>query len=425
MLLVSFKRILDADITRKSLHTIATKVGLMGADFIINVLITRVLGPEGRGLVALAGASSGVVCQVGLLGLHNANCHFAAKPGYPLHVLLASSTLLSATVGLAVVVMVGVLNQLAPSLLPVQGILLLLILIGAPFQMLEIQLNSLLLGMQRVYEANHLELFVRTTLLLSLSALLLTDRVTAETVYGMVIFFAIAGAGLLLFQVRKQVRQRLSLSMLRLRELLQYGLKSYLAAMLSFLVLRLDLFLIAYMLGTASAGHYAAALAILNALYVIPVSLSQMTFAKLSAMSKWSDKVRLTKQVTLGSAVLMVPILGIAAITADWFFPLIFGGAFEPSAEPFVYLLPGIFVWSLESVVRKLYTSDGYASWVVWAWAVALAINLVLNLVLIPRVGLVGAAIASSIALAVVGFWTCAMYLRDPRQRSTDGGAKA
>jgi O-antigen/teichoic acid export membrane protein len=47
-------------------------------------------------------------------------------------------------------------------------------------------------------------------------------------------------------------------------------------------------------------------------------------------------------------------------------------------------------------------TSDGYHLGVVYNWAIAFVVNVILNIILIPEYGIQGAAIASSAAVTLV-----------------------
>ena len=54
------RRALESDFVRKVLETFATRILLIGIGLATSVLIARILGPEGRGLFAVAGT---ILCQ--------------------------------------------------------------------------------------------------------------------------------------------------------------------------------------------------------------------------------------------------------------------------------------------------------------------------------------------------------------------------
>src|SRR3989442_8842856 len=74
-----WQRAFASDFAWKVGETFATRVFLIGAGVVASVMVARALGPEGRGLYAVAGALAGVGVQFGNLGLHSANTYFAAR----------------------------------------------------------------------------------------------------------------------------------------------------------------------------------------------------------------------------------------------------------------------------------------------------------------------------------------------------------
>ncbi|MGB0721607.1 MAG: lipopolysaccharide biosynthesis protein [Gammaproteobacteria bacterium] len=415
------KALAASDFSRKTAHSLLTRFALLGSEFVVNVLVARVLGPEGRGLFAVANALSGAITQVGMLGLHNANTYFLARGGIAQGVLTANSLLIAVGIGLAGLCGAGAVALWAPEWLPVTGLLLLLALFNAPVQLLQFLLLGLLQGAQRVYRSNHIEVVARVTQIVLVGGLILAGILAPESLLAVAVVAAGLGAALAWFSL-SSADSRLRVCLADLRTSLGYGLKSYASAVLGFLVLRTDVLLINWFLGSEQTGQYAVAVTLINGLYVLPTTLSHMAFIKLVSVPEWADRLRLVIRVCGLSALLMtLTVLG-AAWAASGIFPLLFGEAFAGAAGAFVCLLPGLWIWSIETVIRKLYTTDGYASWVVWAWACAFLTNIVLNIVLIPRMGIVGAAMASSIALGVVALWTFIAFLRDPRRRVARAG---
>ncbi len=79
----------------------------------------------------------------------------------------------------------------------------------------------------------------------------------------------------------------------------------------------------------------------------------------------------------------------------------------------------GIFVWSIESVFRKLLNTDpveGFRIEVVYIWGATLPINISLNFLLIPSFGINGAAMASAISLFFVAMCVSFLVFKE-RQR--------
>ena len=80
------------------------------------------------------------------------------------------------------------------------------------------------------------------------------------------------------------------------------------------------------------------------------------------------------------------------------FFPL-----YPDAYEPLVWLLPGMLFLGFGAVFNAKLMGEGYPSMTLWAPSIALAVNVALNLWLIPKLGLRGAALSTSLAYALWG----------------------
>jgi O-antigen/teichoic acid export membrane protein len=80
----------------------------------------------------------------------------------------------------------------------------------------------------------------------------------------------------------------------------------------------------------------------------------------------------------------------------------IYGSDFDGSVWPLRWLLPGIVLLTVQRPLGAILLKRGRA----WLYGLfgfgALAINVVANLILLPRVGIVGASIASSLCYAAL-----------------------
>src|SRR5262245_3497664 len=74
-----WQRAFASDFAWKVGETFATRAFLIGAGVAASVLVTRALGPAGRGLYAVAGVLTSIGVQFGNLGLHSANTFFVAR----------------------------------------------------------------------------------------------------------------------------------------------------------------------------------------------------------------------------------------------------------------------------------------------------------------------------------------------------------
>src|SRR5438552_7100507 len=91
--------IVPAVIWRNVVEPYITRLLLIGVGFATTVIVSRTLGPSGRGLFAVAAAVSAIGIQFGNLGLHASNTYYVAKDRELLPVLIGNTLVVSFGIG--------------------------------------------------------------------------------------------------------------------------------------------------------------------------------------------------------------------------------------------------------------------------------------------------------------------------------------
>lgn len=160
--------------------------------------------------------------------------------------------------------------------------------------------------------------------------------------------------------------------------------------------LTLGLIVVGYVKGAADAGQFAVAQKIPLALYGIN-DLWNATLFPLAARLMATDREGLRRQVgvfvSLGVGVSLPLVVG-GALLADDLVPRLFGREFSPAAPSFAVMLVGIaLAFVTVNFVSVLVAADDERQYAI-AMTLGAVATLVLDLVLVPTVGIVGAAIA-------------------------------
>jgi O-antigen/teichoic acid export membrane protein len=102
---------------------------------------------------------------------------------------------------------------------------------------------------------------------------------------------------------------------------------------------------------------------------------------------------------------LWVGLIGLGAVVSSIVLTSVFGSGFADSAQPLIALLVGAsFLAAYLAVVSALIAADR-STLIARVSLVCVAINIVIDLVLIPTVGLIGPAVATSVQSAIGGIW--------------------
>lgn len=391
-----------SDFLRQIVATFGTRAGLVAASLVTSVLVSRSLGPDGRGVVAVAGAVTAIGIQLGNLGLHASSTWAVAQRRALLPALTANALVASLTIGIVEAGIVVALLIIAPGLVPLEGAVLIVAMIGIPIGLTHLLFGNLLIGLERIRDYNLLEVGTK-----GISVIVTIGIVAAGLATPIVFLVAglvlLVGALIVVFvRLRHLSETPVRPSWSVFAEFGRFGLKAYFTALISFLVIRLDLILIELLQGTADAGQYSIAVACADLVYMLPVVVGTLLFPRLSRMSDAAEQVRYARQVLVSTGALMTTGAIVAALLAAPIIITLYGSAFAPAVPAFIWLLPGIVALSMHTIVMNYCAAVGYPPVVLVSPLLGLVLNVVVNLLLIPRFGIVGASIASSLAYVIM-----------------------
>ncbi|MET0857491.1 MAG: oligosaccharide flippase family protein [Telluria sp.] len=196
-------------------------------------------------------------------------------------------------------------------------------------------------------------------------------------------------------------------------ESIKYGLKAHLSNIITFLNYRLALYLVSFMLGAEATGQYVRSIQLAEVLWLISSAASMVVFPESAAHSKSPAELR--KMITkIARSVLQITFAGavVAAAAAPFAIPWIFGKAYQGAVLPFIILLPGIVMWSYMSVISNSLAGMGHQKVNILSALLCLSISVAGSFLAIPKFGVLGAALASTVAFSITTMFTVVMYTR-------------
>jgi O-antigen/teichoic acid export membrane protein len=384
------------------LHNVALTLGTRGFLLVLmfasSVITARYLGPEGRGVYAVLTVISGIAIQFGNFGLHSANTYFLGQHPAFRDRIVSNSAWLSGVVGL---VLCGLLILLQPQLwnAPAYSHWIYYVAIAnVPFGLFYLLALNIRLGLGQVRSFNATELVVNAAGFVAVFILLVVFGLGPGSLIVYSSLFNATACVWLFLKLRTGRTGAFDFPLFS--TMFRYGLKAYVAAMLAFLVLRFDMLMVNRMAGTSAAGIYSMAVQIGDVMYLLPVSIGTVMFPQISAMTtgqwKFTKRTALVTALLMGLSCLSVWFIGPAFIAAAY------GVEFRESAVALRWLLPGIWALGVNTIYMNYFAGIGMPLITVISPAIALLVNLSLNLVLIPRMGASGASLASTIAYFIM-----------------------
>jgi O-antigen/teichoic acid export membrane protein len=154
-----------------------------------------------------------------------------------------------------------------------------------------------------------------------------------------------------------------------------------------------DLVLVNALMSSAAAGVYGAAKTMGNVLLLAPAAVGTGLLPRIARLPEAAVRAYVIRALALG-AVLTVPPVAFLIALARPIIRLAFGSRYEEAAVPLTVLAIGVGLYSLYNILEWSWIGRGRPSVDALATGTAMVCTVATGLILIPRYGLVGAALA-------------------------------
>ena len=390
---------------KQSFFTFLTQIAVFLAGFFSLVIISRILGPEGRGVYSLIILIPGMIMAFGNLGLGSGNVYFIGSKKYKVQDVLSSSLVFSLILGILLILAFWGLLQIDffQKIIEANKIpqfYLWLVVFTIPLTLILGFFQSILMGRGQIGNYNKINLFRELFQLLIIIIFLLvlkTGLLGAVLSHILAVILAVLAAT---FLVRNITKIRFAFHKGFLKDSFVYGGKVYLANMISFLNYRLDIFLIAFFLNPLAVGLYSVSVAIAERLFIIPGAITTVLYPKISSMEN-SEANTFTPKIARHTFFIMILGALLLLILAQPFIKLFFGPSFLPSVLPLIILIPAIIAFGIGGVLAADLAGRGKPEFALFGSLIGLIFNVFLNIIFIPKWGIVGAAFASTVAYTI------------------------
>src|SRR5438132_6505820 len=363
----------------------------------------RALGPAGRGDLFVVVVWPPVIAMLAGLGLPTAYRYWMAKEPERVSRLFSNAVIYTVIVGvISILVADLIVPHLVGSRSPQVMTLLRIYQINIPAALFLNLMRGLLEGTRRFGWAGAARLLSFIVQGPGFAILWLLGNLTVRTGAYTLIIGQTASTLLGVFAVWHQLSPRWQPSWSELKSSMHYGLRDYPGGVADFTTLRLDQLLLGAMASNVAIG-----------LYVIAVRLSEMTTLAADAIadallpevaaSEKTGRAELlcarSLRVAIYMHLLLLPPLWLAA---PLILRILFGDSFVPATGAFRWLLVAAGVWSCGSIVINALRGFGHPGMSTVARFAAALVTGIGLVVLLPRLGITGAAIASLIGYSVM-----------------------
>jgi len=392
---------LHGPFARRVSSVFATQVVQFVLAFATSILISRLLGPADKGVFVAVSTLPGMLSVVGMFGLPSAVNYFAGK-GSSVASLTRAAFLFSAVLSVLLIAAVWValpsLESSVLSALKGHDTLARVILVTLPLGILASFGGSILYGRQDVRVYNLIQLGQAVISLLCAIVLVGALRLgVAGAVAGSVVASTLLALAVM-DAVRRLGRRDTAGPAAPGRALVSYGMRLYPASLSGYFNYRADTYIIqALMLNAPLAlGLYSTAVTMAELVFYVPNSIGTIFLPRVAGSTPEDANrmlgrvARLSTLITVGVALALAPtaFVGIHLVLPQY----------ADCLPAFYVLLPAVVSLSLAKIMTSFVSGRGRPGLVSAAITVALVLNVALNLVLIPRFGIVGASLSSVVS---------------------------
>ena len=379
---------------------------------LVNVLVVaRALGPSGRGDVALLTTICFLTANAALLGVNEANANIAGANEDARPALATNSVVLAVLFGAAAAGIIGGLRAVFPGIGgDVRPLLIALALAFLPVLVLQIYLDYLVQAEYGFVVSNLAWLLAPVTNVVGNGALALAGVLTVGRAFGAWLVGQTLGtiilAAFVLFRSTGFGRPDPGLA----RTSVGFGLRTHLGRTMMLGNYRLDQWLLGAIAGSRELGLYSVAVAWSEALFFLPTVLGRVQRPDLVRASPEEA----TREAAVGFrfATLVTAALAAAlAVLAPVLCVDVFGARFHGSISQLRILVLGAFGMTALKLLVNAMTARNLPLRGALGIAFAFAATIVLDLVLIPSHGGLGAAVASALAYSVGGVVVAILFV--------------
>lgn len=391
--------------------TFMTKIIYLGGSFIVSVILARLLGAEGKGVVTALFVVPNILISLADMGIRQSAAYTIAQKKYTLQEVFSSSLLLWGIASFISIILLAVYYALPFTTSYHWGLVFIAIML-VPIKILDTYYYGIHQGLQEIDAMNIRHIISFMTRLVTV---ILLVWIFQTGVFGAAFATLISAVtvGIYSYWILKD---RIKFKIQRLPELpeklFHQGIQFAVALFIITLNYRIDILILEQLVSASEVGQYSVGVGLAELIWQLPNAIGTVLFSS-SANSKTDHEAAVRSARLLRVSLVFLIFTGILfVLNSQWLVPLIYGAEFQASSQVIDRLLPGILLVVIIQVLHASLSGRGYPLVGVKVFIFSIIVNVVLNFLFIPSMGINGAAYASSISYAIGGFGYAWLYAK-------------
>lgn len=366
---------------------------------IVSIILARSLGPKNKGIYALAAILPTLIITLFNLGIGKAITYYLSKKIYCKSVILFNNIFLSIITGffgmcIGIIIIIFFRQNILPNV-PEGYLFFTLILI--PLGFINTNIQYYYLGLNKIKAYNIIPII---NSFLSLIFLLILVKVLKLGIIGCISgsILSLSIALVISLYYAKKITGKISYKINNdfCKKVLKYGFQIQMGGIITFLNYRIDIFLINVVLGPTKVGFYTLGVGLVEQLSIVTHTISALLFPKIAGEKDIQRKNSITPIITRNIFWILSFVAIILFFLCHWIILILYSELYLPSVRPLQALLIGTIAISISSILWQDIAARGHVMLNNYIDLIVLAINIILNLLWIPKYGITGAAWAST-----------------------------
>ena len=364
---------------------------------LIDIVLSRQLGPEGRGLYASILVVPLIVTSFVMLGIRRSAVYHLGKKVFDADRTVSGIMSLLVITSILAVLISGIAFLI---LLPkgLTWIMAILALMSIPVKLILVYTGGIYIGNEDFKRSN---LQVWLPLVYDLLGILLFVALLNWSVSGALLALFVANllvSAMSLRYLSKAFKIRISWDKEVISGLAKIGIAYAVAVVIMQLNYRVDILLLQELSTMKEVGYYSLGVAISDKLWQLPSAIGLVVMSRSANVEDTSRLDRdVAKLVRISFLIVLLSAI-ILWLVIPYLLPLFYGVKFAPSIGVVRLMLPGIIMFVIVRILSGRFAGSGQPKLLIGLFVPVLLVNIILNLFWIPEYGSLGAAMATNVS---------------------------
>lgn len=389
-------------------ETLIIRIIVLGISFISNIIVSRQLGPGGRGILALIVFWSSFISTIAVFGLDSVIIYLLGYSRSRFHLLIRFSSLYTITVSILIASIIYLIVKVW-FVSNIDENLLFFLMIITSITIFQILLNALFIGIGCISKVNISALAGTFLYLLILSVYYLQRYNDLQLVLWANVISQLTPV-IVLFSASRKI-PRIETVPVVVAKALNFAFKAYLGNIANVFSMRANFLVLSFLVPVTELGIFAIAQVFSDVILLLPNTLMNVLLPRVTGLPEAEVVQRVSQIVRCTMSIALVMALGIGGF-ATVAIPIAFGKNFA-LAVPIVWLLTiGTWLGSGGLVVSIYYNALGRPEVPASTAWLSFVVTLVLTVIFAKFLGGIGAAAALCLTRAIATLWMLMMYRR-------------